>query len=138
MLGSLSADSACRPCPAGFLKPTVAEGPIANFALYDQRAALSWLQDNISLFGGDRSNVTLMGHGTGAVCASLLAISPNTDGTEHIPSSADTYILQTRPYTSQHYPAAELVKRDDIGNVRCNSLQLARLQPLIRILADFY
>ena len=68
-------------CDAGFLKPTVAEGPpFANFALYDQHAALSWLQDNIGRFGGDNTNVTVMGHGTGAVCASLLAISADTDG----------------------------------------------------------
>ncbi|XP_043213278.1 neuroligin-2-like [Amphibalanus amphitrite] len=61
----------------GFLKPTVTSGStFANFALYDQRAALSWLQDNIEQFGGDPTNVTVMGHGTGAVCSSLLAVSP--------------------------------------------------------------
>lgn len=42
----------------------------------DQIAALQWVKDNIAAFGGDPSAVTLFGHGTGAVCASLLMLSP--------------------------------------------------------------
>lgn len=42
----------------------------------DQVAALIWIKDNIDAFGGDASKITLMGHGTGAVFASLLTISP--------------------------------------------------------------
>lgn len=39
-------------------------------------AALLWVQENIAAFGGDPNSVTLFGHGTGAVCANLLMLSP--------------------------------------------------------------
>lgn len=42
----------------------------------DQIAALHWVQQNIALFGGDPTNITLMGHGSGAACINFLMISP--------------------------------------------------------------
>lgn len=41
----------------------------------DQIAALHWLQENVGYFGGDASNVTLVGHGTGASCVNFLMSS---------------------------------------------------------------
>lgn len=41
----------------------------------DQIAALHWIQENIAVFGGDQSNVTVVGHGTGAACVSFLMTS---------------------------------------------------------------
>lgn len=41
----------------------------------DQIAALHWIQENIAVFGGDPSNVTVVGHGTGAACVSFLMTS---------------------------------------------------------------
>jgi len=38
--------------------------------------ALHWLQENAAEFGGDPGSVTLMGHGTGAACATFLMTSP--------------------------------------------------------------
>ncbi|KAK7578244.1 hypothetical protein V9T40_010449 [Parthenolecanium corni] len=47
----------------------------SNFGLMDQIAALHWLQENVSVFGGDPTNVTLLGHGTGAACVNFLMTS---------------------------------------------------------------
>jgi len=47
----------------------------SNYGLMDQIAALPWIQENIAVFGGDPSNVTLMGHGTGAACVGFLMSS---------------------------------------------------------------
>ncbi|XP_049855482.1 neuroligin-2-like [Schistocerca gregaria] len=47
----------------------------ANYGLMDQIAALHWIQENIAVFGGDPTNVTLVGHGTGAACVHLLMTS---------------------------------------------------------------
>lgn len=62
----------------GFLKTgTEASSSLnSNFGLVDQTAALIWIRDNIAEFGGDSAKVTVFGHGPGAVCASLLMISP--------------------------------------------------------------
>ncbi|XP_066258610.1 neuroligin-4, Y-linked isoform X2 [Euwallacea similis] len=47
----------------------------ANYGLMDQIAALHWIQENIAFFGGDPTNVTLLGHGTGAACVNFLLTS---------------------------------------------------------------
>lgn len=47
----------------------------ANYGLMDQIAALHWLQENIAVFGGDPTNVTIVGHGTGAACINFLITS---------------------------------------------------------------
>lgn len=41
----------------------------------DQIAALHWIQENIAVFGGDPTNVTVVGHGTGAACVNFLLTS---------------------------------------------------------------
>ncbi|KAF6206601.1 hypothetical protein GE061_017837 [Apolygus lucorum] len=63
----------------GFLNANMApqlKARVANYGLMDQVAALHWLQQNIALFGGDSTNVTMVGHGTGAACINFLMISP--------------------------------------------------------------
>lgn len=43
-------------------------------------AALHWLRENLHAFGGDPDRITLMGHGTGASLANILAVSPVAKG----------------------------------------------------------
>lgn len=58
------------------MKPGTGEHTVSNFGLLDQIAALHWIKENIESFGGDPNSVTLMGHGTGAVCVNFLMVSP--------------------------------------------------------------
>ncbi|KAH9415647.1 postsynaptic membrane assembly [Dermatophagoides pteronyssinus] len=64
----------------GFL-PAFTDGTIrGNYGLMDQVAALHWIQENIGEFGGQPSNVTLIGHGHGGAFAHLLMLSPMAKG----------------------------------------------------------
>merc|ERR1712137_1045948 len=54
-----------------------------NFALLDQIAALEWVQENISAFGGDVENVTVFGQSAGAFNIAALMSSPLSDGLFH-------------------------------------------------------
>ncbi|XP_044515366.1 carboxylesterase 4A, partial [Gracilinanus agilis] len=54
-----------------------------NWALLDQLAALRWVQENIAVFGGDPSSVTLFGQSSGAISISGLILSPLSKGLFH-------------------------------------------------------
>jgi para-nitrobenzyl esterase len=47
-----------------------------NYGLLDQIQALQWVQDNISQFGGDPTNVMLFGESAGALDTCMLLVSP--------------------------------------------------------------
>jgi carboxylesterase type B len=51
-----------------------------NNGITDQLTALRWVNRHISSFGGDSGSVTLVGHGSGASSACLLAHSPHGNG----------------------------------------------------------
>lgn len=51
-----------------------------NFGLLDQIKALEWVRENISAFGGDPNNVTIMGQSAGAGSVNALLCSPLAKG----------------------------------------------------------
>ena len=57
--------------------------PLANFGTLDMVEALRWIQRNITLFGGDRENVTIFGESAGGRNVFSLLASPASDGLFH-------------------------------------------------------
>jgi para-nitrobenzyl esterase len=71
---------------AGFAHPAleVANGSSdANFHLLDALAAVTWVKDNASAFGGDAGNITVFGESAGATIVANLVTSPLAEGRFH-------------------------------------------------------
>ena len=63
--------------------PDLKTSPLANFGTLDMVEALRWTQRNISLFGGDRANVTIFGESAGGRNVFSLLASPVAEGLFH-------------------------------------------------------
>ena len=66
----------------GFLAhPALAvNGAAGNYGIMDQQAALKWVQDNITGFGGDAGNVTVFGESAGGFSVMVHLASPGSKG----------------------------------------------------------
>jgi para-nitrobenzyl esterase len=58
-------------------------GRSGNYGVLDQIAALEWVQENVSGFGGNPQNITIFGQSVGAMSAALLCSSPRAKGLFH-------------------------------------------------------
>jgi para-nitrobenzyl esterase len=58
----------------------VDDGLAANQAFMDQLAALKWVQRNAEAFGGDPSQVTIIGESAGGMAVNMLLTSPAAQG----------------------------------------------------------
>ncbi|MGH8180785.1 MAG: carboxylesterase family protein, partial [Steroidobacteraceae bacterium] len=62
------------------LSRQAAGGPLADYTLMDQIAALEWVRRNAASFGGDPRNVTIFGESAGGMSVNALLMSPLARG----------------------------------------------------------
>ena len=55
-------------------------GPLGNYGLMDNIAALKWVKANIAAFGGDPGNVTAFGESAGGILVNFLMAAPEAKG----------------------------------------------------------
>ncbi|KAE9397230.1 extracellular triacylglycerol lipase precursor [Gymnopus androsaceus JB14] len=64
--------------PLGFPQgQEAADRKALNLALSDQIAALTWVQENIGAFGGDKDRVTIFGESAGAIMTAIQLLNPD-------------------------------------------------------------
>lgn len=56
------------------------EAACGNYGIMDQLAALKWVRENISAFGGDPENITIFGQSAGCISTQTLISSPYAKG----------------------------------------------------------
>ncbi|GMR37576.1 hypothetical protein PMAYCL1PPCAC_07771 [Pristionchus mayeri] len=104
-----------------------------NFGLWDQTAALRWVNENIEAFGGNKNNITLLGQSAGAVSTDLLHLSPHSTGLFHkmIPM-AGTAEIRRLAGMSRNMPkqCSEKVSRLGLTDFKNNKELLDKLRTL--------
>lgn len=127
--------------PLGFLahpeltkeSPEKASG---NYGFLDQVAALRWVRDNISRFGGDAGNVTIAGQSAGSMSVLALQASPLAKGLFHrAVGMSGALIGSAGPATMRPLARAEQdgVRLQDVWKAK--SLAEMRAMPADRLVA---
>lgn len=117
----------------GFFKHealNVATGAGANPGLLDQIAALTWVQKNISAFGGDPTNVTAFGESAGAMSVCDLMTVPAAKGLFH------KAILQSGPCRVLSPEYGEDVAKNVLTKLGCDNGSTAEQAICLRSKSD--
>lgn len=95
------------------------EEPKGSYAFMDQIAALKWVQQNISAFGGDPDNVTIFGFSAGGVSVHSLLTIPSANGLFHKAighsSGGRDGVLTGRPIREENTDPLYPVSAETIG-----------------------
>jgi len=102
-------------------------GAIVNFGLMDQIAALSWVQQNITGFGGDPDNVTIMGQSAGGKSVLALYASPLAQGLFHKGVAMSVYILPDVRREKAQEIAANIATRFGLDGTQATAEDLRKI-----------
>jgi para-nitrobenzyl esterase len=118
------------------------KGVSGNQGFRDQIAALKWVRENISAFGGDANNVTIFGESAGAYSVSALQASPLAKGLFHraIGQSGGMFWPMShrtidKPYAPSDEKIGLMLAQAIVGGTSNASLDVLRTIPAVQIIA---
>ena len=86
-----------------------------NYGMRDQVAALKWVREQISEFGGDPDNITIFGESAGGMSVAALLASPEAEG----------LFRRAIPQSGAGHHALPLAIAEEIGRRFCSVLEIA-------------
>ena len=98
--------------------------PAGNYGTMDQQFALKWVQRNIGHFGGDSSNVTIMGESAGAISVMSHIVSPGSKGLFH-----RAIVQSSGPLATVQYPSLESKEEKGIALMKAAGCTTAEPSP---------
>ncbi|GMT17697.1 hypothetical protein PFISCL1PPCAC_8994, partial [Pristionchus fissidentatus] len=112
-----------------------------NLGLWDQTAALQWVNENIEAFGGNKNNITLLGQSAGGASVDMLHLSPHSTNLFHkiIPMAGS---VECRWATNRNMPQQCINKAKRLGITEWKDseefLDKMRQVPAYKLGIDFF
>lgn len=95
----------------GFLNTGDANSP-GNYGIKDMILVLQWVRDNIEFFGGNPSDVTIMGISGGAVAVHALVVSPVAAGLFHKALSQSGSLFNTWAFSRNPLSSVQMLTQN--------------------------
>ncbi|KQM13324.1 hypothetical protein ASE49_12900 [Novosphingobium sp. Leaf2] len=115
---------------------TAEQGPVGNFAVSDQVAALAWVRDNIAAFGGDATKVTIIGESAGGTSVINMLTVPSARGLFRgtiSMSGGGRSLLRTATLEASEQVGLNFAKREGVEGTSADALAALRRLPAAQV-----